>query len=101
MCSVLSIAVTAGHICTDASFLGLLLVQGVSFSVQPGTVVALVGPSGGGKSTVVSLIERFYDPMSGTILLGKIFFAISSCLPEQPCLTTAVRPCSCCLFEYR
>lgn len=49
----------------------VLVLQGVSFSVKPGTVVALVGPSGGGKSTVVSLIERFYDPNSGTIALGK------------------------------
>jgi len=42
----------------------------VSFSVQPGQVVALVGPSGGGKSTVVQLIEKFYTPESGRILIG-------------------------------
>ena len=37
------------------------VLRGISFSLHPGTVTALVGPSGQGKSTVVSLIERFYD----------------------------------------
>ena len=42
----------------------------VSFAVQPGQVVALVGPSGGGKTTAASLIPRFWDVDQGRILVG-------------------------------
>ena len=42
----------------------------VSFSVQPGQVVALVGPSGGGKTTAASLIPRFWDADSGSVTVG-------------------------------
>lgn len=45
------------------------VLRGVSFRVQPGEVVALVGPSGGGKSTVASLLLHFYSPNSGRVLL--------------------------------
>ncbi len=46
--------------------------QGLSLSVQPGETVALVGPSGAGKTTVFQLLQRFYDPQSGRILLDGI-----------------------------
>lgn len=42
----------------------------VSFSVQPGEAVALVGPSGGGKTTAASLIPRFWDVDSGSVTVG-------------------------------
>ncbi|MBE9035984.1 ABC transporter ATP-binding protein [aff. Roholtiella sp. LEGE 12411] len=45
------------------------ILQNVSFEVQPGQHVALVGPSGGGKSTLVSLLLRLYDPLEGRILV--------------------------------
>ncbi|KAK7498460.1 hypothetical protein BaRGS_00010414, partial [Batillaria attramentaria] len=44
----------------------------MSFRVSPGEVVALVGPSGGGKSTCVSLLQNFYRPSSGHVMLDGI-----------------------------
>ena len=44
--------------------------EDVSFSVPPGSVTALVGPSGGGKTTIANLIGRFWDVNSGEILVG-------------------------------
>jgi len=45
------------------------VLKDVSFSVAPGQLVGIVGMTGGGKSTVASLIPRFYDPTSGRVLI--------------------------------
>ncbi len=48
------------------------ILKDVSFSIEPGQVAAFVGPTGTGKSTIISLIPRFYDPNSGRVLIdGK------------------------------
>jgi len=43
------------------------VLQDVSFTIKPGQLVGIVGPTGSGKSTVVSLIPRFYDTIKGTV----------------------------------
>ena len=48
------------------------IIKGVSFEVRKGETVALVGPSGGGKSTLSELMERFYDTDSGDILIDGV-----------------------------
>lgn len=47
------------------------ILQDVSFTAKPNTVVAFAGPSGGGKSTIFGLLERFYDPDKGEIKIGN------------------------------
>ena len=48
---------------------GRSILQGVSFVAQPGEVIALIGPTGSGKSTIINLIPRFYDATSGAVLV--------------------------------
>lgn len=46
------------------------ILRDVSFKAEPNQVIAFAGPSGGGKSTIFSLLERFYTPTGGTITIG-------------------------------
>ena len=48
------------------------VIRGVSMEIQPGQTVALVGPSGGGKSTLASLVCRFFDVQGGSISIGGV-----------------------------
>ncbi|NIT96651.1 MAG: ABC transporter ATP-binding protein, partial [Actinobacteria bacterium] len=48
------------------------VIRGVSFEVEPGEMIGLVGPSGGGKTTVVNLIARFYDVTGGVVRIDGV-----------------------------
>jgi ATP-binding cassette subfamily B (MDR/TAP) protein 1 len=48
------------------------VLRGVSLTADPGQFVALVGASGSGKSTVMQLLERFYDPTAGSVLVDDV-----------------------------
>ena len=47
------------------------VLKNISFKVKSGETLAIVGESGSGKSTIISLIERFYDPISGDIIIDN------------------------------
>lgn len=49
-----------------------LVLKNVSFKVAPGQKAAIVGPSGCGKSTCVQLLQRYYEPTSGSITLDGV-----------------------------
>ncbi len=48
------------------------VLRDVSFTVKPGQMIGVVGPTGGGKSTIMSLIPRFYDPSAGAVRVDGI-----------------------------
>ena len=48
------------------------ILKNVTFKIEPGQVAALVGPTGAGKTTIVSLIPRFYDPTSGAVKIDGV-----------------------------
>jgi ABC-type multidrug transport system fused ATPase/permease subunit len=48
------------------------VLRDVSFTVKPGQMIGVVGPTGSGKSTIMSLIPRFYDPTAGKVLVDRV-----------------------------
>jgi ATP-binding cassette subfamily B protein len=67
-----------------------LVVEKLSFSIEPGETVAIVGPSGAGKSTLFHLLLRYYDPVSGRITLDGV--ALPDADPTELRLRFAIVP---------
>jgi ATP-binding cassette subfamily B protein/subfamily B ATP-binding cassette protein MsbA len=71
-------AVVPAHVRWDIRFQGVTfgydpgapVLHGIDFCVEEGEVLALVGPTGAGKTTVAHLVPRFYDPQQGAVLIG-------------------------------
>jgi ATP-binding cassette subfamily B protein len=65
-----------GHVLLEGVTFGYdrdhVVLDNISLEVQPGETVALVGPTGSGKSTLVSLIPRFFDPWQGRVLVNGL-----------------------------
>jgi ATP-binding cassette subfamily B protein len=55
---------------TDSAGAEEPVLRDVSFEVEPGTLTALVGPSGAGKTTITALLSRLYDPAAGSVRIG-------------------------------
>lgn len=70
--------IAAGDICfNDVTFRypsrpSIAALDEINLTVKAGETVALVGPSGAGKTTIIQLLQRFYDPTSGSITLGGV-----------------------------
>lgn len=65
-------AITFDNVHFSYPGMGESAIKGISLAIEPGQTIALVGPSGGGKSTICSLIPRFYSVTTGRILIDGI-----------------------------
>ncbi|MBC8037374.1 MAG: ATP-binding cassette domain-containing protein [Rhizobiales bacterium] len=69
---------------------GIQAIAGINFTVAPGETVAIVGPSGAGKTTIFALIQRFFDPQTGTVKIDGIDVRLAD--PEAVRSRVAVVP---------
>jgi ATP-binding cassette subfamily B protein len=67
-----------------------LALSGVSFAVKTGETVAIVGPSGAGKTTVFSLVQRFFDPQAGRVTVDGV--DVKTAVPQEVRARIAVVP---------
>ncbi len=64
--------VTFANVCFRYAEEGALTVQDVSFEIPRGSIIAVVGGTGSGKTTLANLLARFYDPLSGTVAMDGV-----------------------------
>ena len=65
--------------------------RGIDLEIAPGQFVALVGETGAGKSTIVKLLARFYDPTAGAVLVDGLDLRASTCPPTAASSATCPR----------
>lgn len=89
-------AITFEHVSFSYAGAGKEALQSVSFSVQPGETIGIIGPTGSGKTTLVNLVPRFYDASQGTIRIDGI--DVTQCNEEALRSAVAVVPQKALLF---
>jgi ATP-binding cassette subfamily B protein/subfamily B ATP-binding cassette protein MsbA len=68
------------------------VLKGVSFHANAGEAVAIVGPSGAGKTTMASLLMRFYEPQRGTIRIDQQDTRVATLRSVRSCVATVLQP---------
>ena len=71
------------------------MLKDLSFTVEPGQKIAIVGPTGSGKTTIMKLLNRFYDVTSGRILVDGVDVREWDLAALRRAIGSCSRTCSC------
>ena len=73
------------------SFGPVKVLEHVSFTVEPGQTLAVMGPTGAGKTSLIHLLSRFYDPQEGTVLVDDCDVRLWKLRELRGCIGTATQ----------